>query len=192
MECTGRISHLDATVAMASYEEPLRSVILKLKYDNGWRLAPLLGAMAATRLAPSLRSPRPLLTFVPMHPRRKRARGYDHAEKLARGVGSALGLEPVRLLERVRPTSTQVSLSNEERRHNVKGAFQAVGESLRGEEVILTDDVLTTGYTLVACAAALKANGAGKVTACVLARDLLAAGPTAVGALHAARSSAMG
>lgn len=184
-DCAGRMGGLDATVAMASYEEPLRSVIHKLKYDNGWRLAPLLGAMAAARLAPSLQSPRPRLTFVPMHARRRRMRGYDHAEKLAGAVARALGLEPQCLLERVRPTPAQVSLGQEERQRNVRGAFCVVGESMRGEEVILVDDVLTTGCTLVECAAALKANGAGRVVACVLARDLLAATPAAAGVPHA-------
>ncbi len=187
MECAGRSSRLDSTIAMATYEEPLRSVIHKLKYDNGWRLAPLLGAMAAARLAPGLLTPRPLLTFVPMHPRKKRARGYDHAEKLARGVGIALGLECEQLLRRVRPTPAQSSLSQEERRHNVRGAFRAVGERLHGEEVILVDDVLTTGSTLSECAEALKSNGAGRVVACVLARDLLAALPVATNAARAAR-----
>jgi len=177
VECLGRMGRLDAAVALASYEEPLRSVIHKLKYGNGWRLAPLLGAMAATRLAPSLLSPRPLLTFVPMHPRKRRMRGYDHAEKLAGGVGKALGLEPVPLLERVRPASPQVSLGREERQRNVRGSFRPTAERLHGEEVVLVDDVLTTGCTVVECAAALKAIGAGRVIACVLARDVLASAP---------------
>jgi len=158
---------------MAVYEEPLRSAIHKLKYDNGWRLAPLFGAMAAARLAPSLRSSQPVVTFVPMHSRKRRVRGYDHAEKLAQGVGNALGLEVLALLERSRPTTAQSSLSHEERRRNVKGAFSATQERLHGEEVVLVDDILTTGYTLSECAAALKASGAGRITACVLARDLL-------------------
>jgi predicted amidophosphoribosyltransferase len=108
-----------------------------------------------------------------MHRRKRRARGYDHTERLARGVGGALGLEVMRLLERSRPTTAQSSLSHEERRRNVGGAFRATDERLHGEEVVLVDDILTTGYTLSECAAALKANGAGRVTACVLARDLL-------------------
>ncbi len=164
---------LDETVALAVYEEPLRSAIHKLKYGNGWRLAPLLGAMAAARLAPLLWSPQPLLTFVPMHRRKRRMRGYDHAQRLAEGIARALGLSAVPLLERTRPTPAQSSLSQEGRRCNVREAFGPVGNALRGEEVVLVDDVLTTGSTLCECAAVLKGNGAGRVTACVLARDLL-------------------
>jgi ComF family protein len=161
---------------MAVYEEPLRAAILKLKYENGWRLAPLLGAMAAVRLAPLICTSRPLLTFVPMHRRRRRLRGYDHAQKLAEGVARALGLTVVPLLERARPTRPQSSLDHEDRRSNVRGSFKPSGYGLSGEEVVIVDDVLTTGYTLCECAAILKANGAVRVTACVLARDLLGGG----------------
>jgi competence protein ComFC len=171
-ECRERIGHLDATVALAVYEEPLRSAIHKLKYDNGWRLAAPLGAMAAVRLAPLL-PPRPLLTFVPMHRGKKRARGYDHAERLAQGVGRALGLTAVPVLERTRPTRAQSSLSHDGRQRNVRGAFRVAGEGQDGREIVLVDDVLTTGYTLSECAAALKAGGAVRVIACVLARDML-------------------
>ncbi|MBN2027602.1 MAG: ComF family protein [Actinobacteria bacterium] len=173
--CRDRIKHLDATVALAVYEEPLRSVIHKLKYDNGWRLAPLLGAMVAVRLAPRLAGKQPLVTFVPMHRRKRRTRGYDHAEKLARGVGQALGLAVVTLLERTRYTQAQSALCHDGRRSNVEGAFRAVNGEAQGREVVLVDDVFTTGYTLCACARALKAAGAVKVTACVLARDMLGA-----------------
>lgn len=173
--CRGRIKHLDATVALAVYEEPLRSVIHKLKYDNGWRLAPLLGAMAAVRLAPLLPVQRPLVTFVPMHRRKRRVRGYDHAERLAHGVGKALGLAVVPLLERTRCTQAQSSLCHDGRRSNVEGAFRAVNGGAEGREIVLVDDVFTTGYTLCACAQALKGAGAERVTACVLARDMLGA-----------------
>jgi len=171
--CRDRIKHLDATVALAIYEEPLRSVIHKLKYDNGWRLAPLLGAMAAVRLAPLLLEQRPLVTFVPMHRRKRRMRGYDHAERLAQGVGKALGLAVVPMLERTRYTQAQSALCHDARRSNVEGAFRAVNGGTEGQEIVLVDDVFTTGYTLCACARALKGAGAARVTACVLARDLL-------------------
>jgi ComF family protein len=176
LECRGRIRHLDATMAMALYEEPLRSAIHKLKYGNGWRLAAPLGAMAAVRLAPLLGSERPLVTFVPMHARKRWARGYDHAEKLAQGVARALGLDAVRLVERTRFTPSQSSLNHEGRRVNVRGAFGPAGrqdERVKGSEVIIVDDVLTTGYTLTECARVLRECGAGRITACVLARDVV-------------------
>jgi ComF family protein len=173
LDCRGRIRYIDRTVALGVFEEPLRSAIHKLKYDNGWRLAKPLGAMAAVRLAPVLESPHPLVTFVPMHERRRRARGYDHAEKLAEGLAAALGLSAVRLLERTRTTKAQASLSLGARRHNIKGVFQLAGENPAGHEIVLVDDVLTTGYTLSECAKVLKRGGAAKIIVCVLARDLI-------------------
>jgi ComF family protein len=166
-------------MALCTYEEPLRSMIHKLKYGNGWRLARPLGAIAAVKLAPLLQSPYPLVTFVPMHRRKRRARGYDHAERLARGVAAGLGLEVIPLLERTRATNPQANLSNQARRRNVKGVFRVRtdgfdgGGDLGGREVILVDDVLTTGSTIAESAKALKKGGAGKVIACVLARDLV-------------------
>ncbi len=176
-ECGGRIAHLDAATALSTYREPMRSLIHGLKYGNGWRLAGPLGAMTAARLAPMLLTSRPLVTFVPMHRRKRRARGYDHAGRLAEGIGRALGLETVPLLERIRPTRAQSELSHEGRRHNVRGAFRALGAGPRGAEVVLVDDILTTGYTLCECAAVLKACDAARVVACVLARDLLEGAP---------------
>jgi ComF family protein len=151
----------------------LRSAIHKLKYANGRRLAPLFGAMAAVHLAPLLRDADPLLTYVPMHRRKKRAKGYDHAELLAQGVARALGLCVTDLLRRTRLTKAQSSLTYERRKVNVKDAFEAIEKELKGMEVVLVDDVLTTGATLSECAGVLKRAGAGKVTACILARDLV-------------------
>jgi predicted amidophosphoribosyltransferase len=105
-------------------------------------------------------------------------RGYDHARRLAEGAGRALGLQVAVLLQRTRPTRAQSSLDHEARRSNVKGAFAAIGGYLRGEEVVIVDDILTTGHTLSECAAVLKGNGAGRITACVLACDLLGDGLT--------------
>ncbi len=135
-----------------------------------------LGAMAAARLAPHLATSRPVVTFVPMHRRRRMERGYDHAEKLAAGVARALGLEAVRLLERSRLSPSQASLGFAERRKNVKGAFRLKADGRLPEEVVVVDDVLTTGSTLAECAETLKAGGARRVVACVLARDLLEVG----------------
>jgi competence protein ComFC len=172
-ECRGRIRHVDRTVALGVYEEPLRSAIHKLKYNNGWRVAKPLGTMVGVRLAPLLQSGHPIITFVPMNRRKRRARGYDHAEKLAESIAGSLGLAAACLLVRTRATKPQVGLSHQARRHNVKGAFRLASEPLQGDDIVLVDDILTTGSTLSECARVLKKGGAGEIIACVLARDLI-------------------
>jgi competence protein ComFC len=173
LECRGRMEHIDSTIALGLYEEPLRTAIHKLKYRNGWRLAPCLGSMVAVRLAPLLEEGYPTVTFVPMYRRKRKARGYDHAEKLAAAVAQALGLPLMLLLERTRSTVAQSSLNRDGRRRNVSGAFSVAGGRIDGYEVILVDDILTTGATLTECARVLRESGASRITACVMARDLV-------------------
>lgn len=175
-ECRGRARRLDLCRALALYEEPLRTVIHRMKYGGVWRLARPLGFMAATTLAPYLGTGNPCITHVPMHPRRKRFRGYDQAELLARAVAEALGLSHRTLLIRTRLTPTQASSDLSRRRENVRGAFR-VAEGVRPpREVVLVDDVMTSGYTLSECAAALRKAGTRSVVACVVARDLAGQG----------------
>lgn len=107
---------------------------------------------------------------VPMHRRKRRRRGYNQAELLARALGRALHLpvEP-RLLARTGERATQSQLNRLERRANVRGAFQASSEA-KGLSLLLVDDVCTTGETLRACAAALMKEKASRVCAIVVAK----------------------
>jgi len=163
----------DLCVALGLYQGSLRDALLQLKYRNGRRLAPLLGAMLSLRLRGELGEELPeAVTYVPMHRRRRRERGYDQACLLAREVADHLGLPCLDILERRKPTRPQAGLSLRERRANVRGCLD-VREALEvPESILLVDDILTTGATMSACAAALKRRGARRVIACVAARDL--------------------
>jgi ComF family protein len=114
-----------------------------------------------------------------LHPSRRRQRGFDQAELLARGLvrrlrreGRLCGLQLAPgSLRRIRATLPQVGLSASARRENVSGVFSVVRpEQVRDRTVVLIDDVMTTGATLSACAAALKQAGASQVLALSLAR----------------------
>ena len=108
---------------------------------------------------------------VPLHPSRRRRRGYNQSELLAAEVRRALGLAaPPGRLVRVRDTRPQVGLDRLRRRENVADAFRWEGPNGRREPVLLVDDVVTTGATLEACAAALDAAGFGRVSGITLAR----------------------
>jgi len=105
---------------------------------------------------------------VPLHRSRRRHRGFNQADDLARH----LGLPVCRVLRRIRATETQTELPAARRHRNVRRAFATTGEAraLAGASVVLIDDVSTTGATLEACARALKDAGVQEVRALTAAR----------------------
>lgn len=108
---------------------------------------------------------------VPLSPRRLRARGFNQSLVLSRYVSKAIKL-PVDCmsLRRIKDTPPQSILNKEEREKNVKDVFKVIGNDLKGKNVILVDDVATTGNTLNECARALKKCGVKEVICLVLAR----------------------
>jgi ComF family protein len=168
--CRNRLRWLARARAAAAYEGPLEKAIHRFKYE-GWRaLAPALAALMADRLAADA-PPDPVLVAVPLHRRRRRARGYNQSELLAAAVRTRLGLQqPPGRLERLRDTPPQVGLDRLRRHENVAGAFVWQGAPLAGRSVVVVDDVATTGATLDACARALRKAGSGPVHAWTIAR----------------------
>ena len=97
---------------------------------------------------------------VPIHPKRRRQRGYNQAEVLARALSSLSGLPAdTKSLARVRNTVPQKQLTAAERASNLKGAFRVSGKNLKGMSVLLVDDIYTTGATADAAAKTLKESG---------------------------------
>jgi ComF family protein len=171
--CADRISPLRAILAAYPFEGALRSAILALKYRGRTRLVPFLRAAIAAPLAT-----RPLevdlVVPVPLTLARARERGFNQAELLAREL-AAVKLWPMerKALVRVRDTDQQTRLPARQRYANVAGAFAvANAAAVRGQRVLLVDDVCTTGATLEACAAPLVAAGAAGVWAIVAAREV--------------------
>jgi len=158
---------VDHAAAIGEYDGCLRDIIHALKYEGRRSIAPPLGALMRSAGAELLRDA-DVVVPVPLHPRRERSRGFNQAEDLARTLGV-----PVRpLLRRVRYTTSQIELPKDERQRNVRDAFTLADKpkGLSPHVVVLVDDVATTGATLEACAAVLKAAGAKEVRALTAAR----------------------
>lgn len=145
--------------AAAIHEGAAREAVIALKYRRQRRLAEPLGDLLAAAVV-RLEVRPDVIVSVPLHASRKRERGYNQAELLARRCARRLGLpcEPG-LLVRARATPPQVGLSGAERRVNVAGAFRVAAperaSALAGKRILLVDDVATTGSTLDAAASAL-------------------------------------
>ena len=147
-------------------------MVLLVKFGRqeqlGYRLGYKLGE--AFRYHEEFRQCR-LVIPVPLHSARQRDRGFNQAESLGAGVARSLGLRlDSGILHRVRSTPPQTGLSHSARRRNVQGAFEVRGRSVRGQSLLLVDDVMTTGATAHACSQRLKQAGAKKVLVLTLAR----------------------
>jgi ComF family protein len=142
------------------YDERAACLVHALKYGSRRALAPALADAIAAAL-PSALAP-DAVTGVPLHPARRRERGFDQAALLAEALADRVGAPYLAgALRRTRPTPPQVGRSAMLRRRNVSGAFEVSAPArLRGRRVLVVDDVLTTGATLEACLAALRDAGA--------------------------------
>jgi ComF family protein len=168
--CRARLKALSRLRSAAAYEGPLEHAVQRFKYQGWRRLAEPLALLICERLAVEGLMAR-WAVAVPLHAARLRQRGFNQAELLATEVRARHGLATPRgELVRIRHTPPQVGHDRRWRLENVRGAFEWRGPSLTGRSILLVDDVATTGATLEACAAALRAGGSGPVIGVSVAR----------------------
>ena len=171
--CRSGLRGFDHAASFGAYDGPLRSLIHLFKYAGMKPLAPTLAAYLGRALA--VDEHYDAVVPVPLHWKKRWSRGYNQSDLLARFVARKRGIPVWNALRRKRATATQAGLTNAGRRRNVAGAFvvkrsRRVAAKLTGKRILLIDDVMTTGATASACAAALKRGGAASVSLITLAR----------------------
>ena len=165
-------SYLSGILVAADYRTgPTKELIHHLKYNGIIEIAPILGGILISRMQKSKFRGQKILVPVPLHWFKKRSRGFNQAEVLAKIIGYKLKVPVALVLKRKKNTKSQVELSGKLRRENLRGVFECLDPAaVKKRTIILLDDVCTTGTTLEECAKVLRAAGARQVWGLVVAR----------------------
>jgi ComF family protein len=176
--CQDQRPHFAKATAYGPYDGCLRDLVHLLKYDRVEPAAGKLGAMLCEAIAKLDLGTEPFLVVpVPLHVSKRHERGFNQAEMIARKALRCAHFNNLELgagiLERTRPTASQIGLTRPQRAENLRGAFRVAHLSrVKGRDILLVDDVLTTGTTASECARVLLKAGARKVLVATVARTL--------------------
>lgn len=178
-DCLQTPPPFERAIAYGSYDGVLRELIHLLKYDQVRLVAGVLGRMVSDtlrQLVSHFDGKQPLVIPVPLHEKKLRERGFNQSELIAR---AAMKITPVgdvngSILYRVRPTESQTGLTPQQRRAMIRGAFRVLDSNqISGRDILLVDDVFTTGTTASECARVLRKTGAARVWVVTVARVVL-------------------
>lgn len=170
-ECDKGEIFCDSCFTSAAYtDETVRNAVLSMKYRQSENAAVIFSHQLSVLLAKETDNGFDIIVPVPMHKKNIRRRGYNQAEILAEHLSELMGI-PVKndLIGKHYSKETQHSRTAEERRAAVMSEYFALEQRLNGENVLLCDDIFTTGSTVNRCAQLLKDIGAASVTAAVCA-----------------------
>lgn len=163
-------SNLDGAFVVFEYNNKIiKKLIKNFKYHLIKDIGNILGSLAysfLTKRQDKISLKNLLLIPVPLHKKRENWRGFNQAEVIASVISETINTKD---MIKTKNTKPQVKLDKENRAVNIQGSFSWIGESLGGRNVLLVDDVLTTGSTLDECASMLKRAGAKRVYAIVIA-----------------------
>ncbi len=173
-ECPGgkqKLQFLDSWTSVWYYEGNVRRSLLRYKFYGKRNFAGAYGRLLAAKLLREHPEGFDCLTWVPTGTIRKLARGYDQVALIAQAVGRELGLEPRKLLKKLRNNPPQSGIVGyAKRRANVLGIYRCVDEEIvKGKRILLLDDILTTGATAGECARVLLTAGGEEVHCGVVA-----------------------
>lgn len=173
-ECWKKQNGIDSIRSVFIFEGMIRAAVHELKYYNLRAISGLLGKYMAAYYSENNLSG-DYLVPVPLHPKRFRQRGYNQSELLAMSMSEITGVPMLKgAIERVIDNEPQTrTVSVDERRHNVEDVFFCGSSLVMGKDIMIVDDVCTSGATLDACARSLKKAGVKRVFGITLAREVL-------------------
>lgn len=159
-----KLPYLAKQTSLWYYEGSVRESILRYKFRGSRSYSEIYGRLLAMKLLQENIS-FDILTWVPISRRRKRTRGYDQVELIARALGKELGIPPEPVLKKVRHNRPQSKLKDAaSRRANVLGVYRVTDPArIAGKRILLLDDILTTGATVSECAKTLLTAGAKQI-----------------------------
>ncbi|MFL0197336.1 ComF family protein [Clostridium sp. WILCCON 0269] len=147
----------------AYYSGAMMELILKLKYKSSFKAGEVIaGYMKNTVYSNKINFD--IITYVPMTKKSRKRRGYNQSEYLARILGKYLHKPVISCLNKIKDTKDQIGLDKEERWNNIQGSFKIFDkESIKNGNILIVDDVLTTGATAFCCCSELLRGGAKKI-----------------------------
>ena len=172
-ECIAKKSCVEKGWSCCHYKDTIKECIHLFKYRGYLGLADIFkDVMAGVIKKHNIQNEVNLIVPVPIYATKKRERTYNHAEILARSLSKSFAVPmDAKNLKKIKWTQSQSELDKEKRLKNVKDAFLAVDRNaFSGKNILLVDDVYTTGATIDECAKALRECGVGRVFSLVLAR----------------------
>lgn len=152
--------------------QTIKNLIHKLKYNRNQKISKILGgelnfyfSKIAYKISENL-----VIVPIPMHKDKYRKRGFNQSELIADCLSKNLGITSLSVLKKIKSTPDQTELNGAERRKNIKGSFIVIAEeNIKNKDVLIVDDVKTTGSTIEEAAITLKKSGAKKILAITVA-----------------------
>lgn len=159
----GNYDHEFSCYSSAYYSGAMMELIIKLKYKNSFRSGDIIASYMKDTIYNS-NIDFDVLTYVPMTKKSLKKRGYNQSEYLARTLGKYVGKPVICCLTKTKDTKDQIGLSREDRWNNIQGSFKVHDNYyIKNKDILLIDDVITTGATAFCCSDELLKNGAKKI-----------------------------
>lgn len=162
------IDGLDDLIVASTYSGLMRRLIIDFKFKGKISYGEIISEIMLEKILEKNLNEE-VISFVPMHKKKERERGYNQSEILARKIAKSLDLDCIDVFQKIVDTKFQVNLKKLEREENLKDAFVVKSTP---EEIIIVDDVITTGATIAELTKMAKKAGIKKVTALIAATEI--------------------